>query len=124
MVYFWVIPCQTESVQSICWLKPTTLPRIATLIFVIAGLLHFFFPSGTAEFDVKFSLRMGLFFGISVVGLIAMHFIGFVIAAPLLVLVIMLLIGERRPLWLFASIVFLPALIWFCVDCLLNKPLP
>jgi putative tricarboxylic transport membrane protein len=48
----------------------------------------------------------------------------FLIAAPLLVMVLMLLIGERRPLWLATGIVLVPLGIWSCIELLLNQPLP
>jgi len=119
----WIIPNHTEIADS-GWLKPATLPQITSIIIIIAGAIHFVFPTGKAEFDVGFSKRVGLFFVISTIGLYLMSLIGFILAAPLLVLVIMIMIGERRPLWLASGIILLPALIWFCVDFLLNRPLP
>lgn len=123
ILFFWVIPNHTEPADSV-WLKPATLPNITSIIIIIAGAIHFIFPTGKAEFGVAFSLRVGLFFVISSMGLYLMSLIGFILAAPLLVLVIMIIIGERRPLWLVAGIILLPASIWFCVDFLLNRPLP
>ena len=123
ILLFWVIPHQTEAVDY-GWLKPATLPKISAIIIVISGLIHFIFPTGKADFDVAFSLRVGLFFVISCIGLYLMNLIGFVLAAPILIVVIMMMIGERRPLWLVSGIILLPASIWFCVSFLLNKPLP
>lgn len=123
VLLFWIIPAQTEVLDS-GWLNPTTLPRITAVIIILAGLFHLVFPSGTAEFDVAFSFRMGLFFIITSAGIYLMDLIGFIIVAPLLVLVIMMMIKERRPLWLAMGVILLPALIWFCVDFLLDKPLP
>ena len=48
---------------------------------------------------------------------------GFLIAAPVLVLVLMLVIGERRPLWLFAGIVLVPLGIWSSIELLLKGSL-
>lgn len=123
ILLLWIIPSQTEIADS-GWLKPATLPKITSIFIIIAGLIHFIFPTGKAEFDVKVSLRVCLFFVISAIGLYLMGLIGFVIAAPILILVIMLMIKERRLFWLTAGIILLPATIWFCVDFLLNKPLP
>ncbi|MCF6246283.1 MAG: tripartite tricarboxylate transporter TctB family protein [Desulfobacula sp.] len=120
---FWIIPHQTEIVDS-GWLKPATLPKITSIFIIIAGMLHFIFPTGKAEFDIEFSLRVGLFFVISTIGLYLMNLIGFIMATPILISVIMAMIKERRPFWLIAGILLLPASIWFCVDFLLNKPLP
>ncbi len=123
VILFWIIPAQTEVLDS-GWLNPTTLPRITAVIIIIAGLFHLISPAGTAEFNVAFSFRMGLFFIITSAGIYLMDLIGFIIVAPLLVLVIMMMIKERRPLWLAMGVILLPALIWFCVDFLLDKPLP
>jgi len=119
----WVIPSQTE-IADFGWLKPATLPKISAVIIIITGLIHVIIPTGKAEFDVAFSLRVGQFFLVSCIGLYLMHLIGFVFAAPLLISVIMIMIGERRPLWLISGIILLPAAIWLCVDLLLNRPLP
>ncbi|MBU2648214.1 tripartite tricarboxylate transporter TctB family protein [bacterium] len=123
ILFFWVIPHHTEPAD-VGWLKPATLPNITAIMIIITGATHFVFPTGKATFDAAFSLRVGLFFIIGVIGLFLMDLIGFTIAAPLLVLTLMLIIGERRPLWLVSGVVLLPASIWLCVDFLLNRPLP
>lgn len=123
LLFYWIIPYQTETMES-GWVKPTTLPRITAIIMIIAGLIHFIFPKGKVDFKVKFSLRVGLFFVISAIGLYLMDRFGFVLIAPALILVIMILIGERRPVWLISGIILLPSIIWCCVDLLLDKPLP
>jgi len=69
-------------------------------------------------------VRAGLFFVISLAGLFLMYHLGFLIAAPLLIMFLMLLIGERRPLWLFAGIVLIPLAMWSSVELLLKRPLP
>lgn len=123
VLLLWIIPHQTE-IADFGWLKPATLPKVTSIVIIIAGLIQFILPTGEAEFDVKLSLRVGLFFVISVIGLYLMSLIGFIIATPILLLIIMVMIKERRPFWLAAGILILPASIWFCVDFLLNKPLP
>jgi putative tricarboxylic transport membrane protein len=123
VIYFWIIPYQTEAMDS-GWLKPTTLPRITAVIMIISGVIHFIAPTGKADFDVRFSLRVGLFFVTSAIGLYLMGKFGFEFIAPTLILVIMILIGERRPVWLISGIVLLPLAIWCCVHLLLGKPLP
>ena len=123
ILLFWIIPHHTELVGD-TWLEPTTLPRATSITIMICGLLHFVFPTGKAEFDLAFTGRVTLFLIISIIGLYLMQVVGFLIAAPILVLVLMVLIGERRPLWLISGIILLPASIWFCVDFLLDRPLP
>ena len=123
ILLFWIIPNQTESV-AFGWLNPNTLPNIMTIIIIILGLFHFILPSGKAEFDIKLALRIGLFFTITMASLYFMTVVGFLIAAPTMVMIVMILIGERRWLWLISSIVLGPAAIWAAVALLLNRPLP
>ena len=123
ILLFWIIPRHTETVDY-AWLRPTTLPTITAVIVIISSIVHLFFPSGKAEFDIPLALRAGFYFVISLIGLCLMYFAGFLIAAPLLVMVLMLLIGERRPLWLIAGIVLIPLAMWSSIELLLNRPLP
>ncbi len=123
ILLFWIIPRHTETVDY-AWLRPATLPIITAIIVIISSLVHLIFPSGKAEFDVPLALRAILFFTISLIGLFLMHLVGFLIAAPLLVMVLMLLIGERRPFWLIAGIVLIPLAMWSSIELLLNRPLP
>jgi putative tricarboxylic transport membrane protein len=123
ILLFWIIPRHTETVDY-AWLRPATLPIITTVIVIISSIVHFIFPSGKAQFDVPLALRAGVFFVISLAGLLLLHLVGFLIAAPLLVMVLMLLIGERRPLWLIAGIGLTPLAMWSSIELLLNRPLP
>ncbi|MGD9286697.1 MAG: tripartite tricarboxylate transporter TctB family protein [Desulfobacterales bacterium] len=123
ILLFWIIPQHTETVD-FAWLRPATLPVITIVIVIISSIVHLIFPSGKAEFDLALALRASLFFVISLIGLGLMYFVGFLIAAPLLVMVLMLLIGERRPLWLIAGIVMIPLAMWSSIVLLLNRPLP
>jgi putative tricarboxylic transport membrane protein len=123
ILLFWMIPHHTETVDS-GWLKPATLPKIAAGIIIAAGLIHFIFPRGTAQMDLPAAGRALLFFVIAVAGLWLMHLTGFIITAPVLMLVLMLKIGEKRWQWLLTGVIFMPAFIWFCVDFLLKRPLP
>ena len=123
ILLFWIIPRHTETVDS-AWLRPATLPIITVVIILISSIVHLIFPTGKAEFDVSLALRAGLCFIISLAGLLLMHHAGFLIAAPLMIMALMLLIGERRPLWLFAGIIVIPLAMWSSVVLLLNRPLP
>jgi putative tricarboxylic transport membrane protein len=123
VLLFWIIPQHTETVDY-AWLRPATLPIITAVIVIISSIVHLIFPSGKAEFDAPLALRAGLYFVISLIGLFLMYFTGFLIAAPLMVMAIMLLTGERRPLWLIAGIVLIPLAMWSSVVLLLNRPLP
>ena len=123
ILLFWIIPRHTETVDY-AWLRPATLPIITAVIVIISSIVHLIFPSGKAEFDVPLALRAGLYFVISLIGLCLMYFVGFLIAAPLLVMALMLMVGERRPLWLITGIVLIPLAMWSSIVLLLNRPLP
>ena len=122
ILLFWIIPRHTETVDY-AWLRPATLPVITVVIVIVSSIVHLIFPSGKAEFDVALALRAGLFFVISLLGLCLMYFVGFLIAAPLLIAVLMLSIGERRPLWLAAGVVLVPLGIWSAIELLLKRSL-
>ena len=123
ILLFWIIPNHTETVDS-GWLRPATLPNITTIVIIIMGLIQLVFPSGKETFEITLFLRLSVFFVISLFALYLMHLLGFLVAAPILVLVLMIIIGERRLLWLVSGIVFIPAAIWVAVDILLDRPLP
>ncbi len=122
ILFFWIIPRHTETVDY-GWLRPATLPNVTAVIVIVASIIHALFPSGKAEFDGLLAMRAGLFFVISLAGLFLMHHVGFLIAAPLLIMVLMLLIGERRPLWLATGVVLVPLGIWSAIELLLKRSL-
>ena len=122
ILLFWIIPRHTEPVDY-GWLRPATLPNVTAIVVIISSIIHIIFPSGQAEFDGQLAMRAGLFFMISLAGLFLMHHVGFLIAAPLLVTVLMLLVGERRPLWLATGIVLVPLGIWSAIELLLKRSL-
>lgn len=123
ILLFLIIPNQTEAVDY-GWLKPATLPTITAVIITLAGILHAIFPKGGVELELSSMLRAFLILFIGVLGLCLMKYAGFIVAAPLLMLVLMSVIGERRWQWLLVGIILLPGFIWFCVDYLLKRPLP
>ena len=122
ILLFWIIPRHTETVDY-GWLRPATLPNVTAIIVIVASIIHVIFPSGKAEFDGPLAMRAGLFFVISLASLFLMHHVGFLIAAPLLIAVLMLSIGERRPLWLAAGVVLVPLGIWSAIELLLKRSL-
>jgi len=122
ILLFWIIPRHTEPVDY-GWLRPATLPNVTAIVVIISSIIHVIFPSGKTEFDGQLAMRAGLFFMISLAGLFLMHHVGFLIAAPLLVTVLMLLVGERRPLWLATGIGLVPLGIWSAIELLLKRSL-
>lgn len=119
----WIIPGHTEAVEY-GWLGPATLPDIAAAIIILAGGIHFIFPRGKAKLEFTSAWRAGLFLGLGIFSIWLMDKIGFLATAPFFMLVLMLAVGERRWKWLIIGSLGLPAVIWFCVDFLLKRPLP
>jgi putative tricarboxylic transport membrane protein len=123
LLLFWIIPNHTETVD-FGWLRPATLPSIMSIIMVITGLLHFIIPTGKAELDGALTLRFTLIFVLCLGALFLMRHIGFIYVAPALALIVMLMIGERRPLWLFTGIILAPVSLWAVVVFVLKRSLP
>ena len=123
LLLFWIIPQHTETVDY-GWLRPATLPIIPTVIVILTSIIHVLLPSGTVDFDVSLALRAGLIFVISLSGLFLIHLAGFLVAAPILMAVLMIVIGERRPIWLITGIVLIPLAMWSTIELLLKRPLP
>jgi len=92
VLLFWIIPRHTEAVDS-GWLRPATLPTITAVIVIVTSIIQVLFPTGKVEFDVKAAVRAGFFFAISLLSVYLMHIAGFLIAAPVMIAVLMLLIG-------------------------------
>jgi putative tricarboxylic transport membrane protein len=123
LLVFWIIPQHTETVDY-GWLRPATLPIITTVIVILTSIIHILLPSGKVDFDMSLALRAGLIYLISLSGLFLIHLAGFLVAAPILMAALMLVIGERRPLWLITGIVLIPLAMWSAIELLLKRPLP
>ena len=119
----WIIPAHTETVEQ-GWMRPQTIPDICAVLLIALGLLHAVLPTGVVILRPKETLRVLMFAFAAGIGLWAMDQFGFLLAAPVLALIVMLLVGERRPVWLGAGAVALPVAIWFAVVVLLERTLP
>lgn len=103
------------------WMRPRTLPTICAVALILLGLALAFFPSG--QMPPGNHLRAVFIMGVLALALVGFAYGGFLIAAPLLMAVLMLVSGERRPLWLFIGVATVPLLIWFVVTIILGRPL-
>jgi len=123
LLILWLTPNYTET-SDFGWLKPATLPNILSVIMILAGLLQTFAPTGKAELDWPLTLRFSLIFALCLLALLLMKYFSFILVAPTLALVITLLIGERRPLWMFVGIILMPTTLWALVVFVLERSLP
>lgn len=123
LLYAVIVPWQADAV-GYGFLRPRTMPRIAAVVIGVCGLILMIRPPGDARPGRFRWGRAALFAGVLVAGLWAMSHLGFLLVAPPLALAVMLLAQERRPLWLVLGAAGVPALIWFAVAVLLDRPLP
>ncbi len=123
LLIFWIIPHHTETTD-FGWLKPATLPNILSIVMVILGLVHFCFPTGKADLDGPLTLHVILMLILCLTALFLMKYIGFIYVAPVLALVVMGLIGERRPIWLVTGVILAPVSLWAVVVFVLKRSLP
>lgn len=123
LLYFVIIPAQIGS-SSDSWVRPNTIPNAVSVMMAVCGTLLMIKPTkqrGQNTADFIFAL---MYFALIALGLFVMSHIGFVYTAPFIALIIMLLIGERRIVWLASGVVVLPFVIWVLVAQLLERSLP
>jgi len=122
VLYFVVNPAFIE-IEEGNSLAPDTLPNLVSVLIAVCGALLMLRPTKHQVQDARFFLRAGLFVVILGVAVYAISHFGFFVVGPILALVMMLVIGERRWLVLVAGTVGVPAFIWFFVTVLLDRSL-
>lgn len=123
LLMFVVIPLQTEVVDS-GRMQPRSLPEAMALVIAVAGLILALRPRGAVDFQWRRAARAALYLALVSAGVYGISLFGYEAVAPPLALVMMLLIGERRPLWLVIGVAGIPFIIWLAVPVLLDRPLP
>ena len=116
-----IIPDHIEAIED-SGLQPATIPKAVAWVLLVVGSIHTLFPSGDTPFDRRETLRAALFLAIVSGSVTLMSFVGFVYVAPVMVLAIMLVMGERRWFVLCAAVV--PIGIWAMLKFWLERPLP
>lgn len=118
-----VIPDQVETVDY-GWVRPGTLPNLLALALLILGLLQAALTPDPTRLELPPAARAAGYLGLAAGAVWAMGRLGFPWVAPAMVLAVMLLAGERRPLWLAIGALVLPGLVWLVVVPLLGRTLP
>ncbi|SFR13306.1 tripartite tricarboxylate transporter TctB family protein [Poseidonocella sedimentorum] len=122
-LFFLVIPEYVEDPQG-GNLSPRTMPYVTAWVLAVCGGLLMLRPTNHAAPDAGFFLKAAAYVVVLGGSIYAMSLVGFLYVSPVLALIVMLMIGERRPLWLGVGVVLMPAAIWFLVTQLLERGLP
>lgn len=120
---FAVIPAQTETVDY-GRMAPATFPTVIAGILALFAAIHVAAPTGTAEVAAGDAARAALILALGGGALWLMGRWGYLLVAPALCALLMVILRERRPLWLAISVVGVPGVIWLIVDKLLGRALP
>ncbi len=106
-------------------LDPSLFPRISGWMFLVLGALLFAFPGdGKMAIPLANIVRMGTAVAAMALTALAMQYIGFFFAAIALMTVVVILVAEKRPLWVAVAIGFIPAFVWTLFEIVLERPLP
>ena len=122
-LYFLVIPTFVEQVEG-GNIQPDTIPNAVSIVLAVSGLLLMLKPTMHQIQPARHFLAAAIYMMILGTATYAMTQFGFVYVAPFLALLIMLKIGERRPLWLSIGVIGMPTLIWVLVTQVLDRGLP
>ena len=124
LLWLVIIPDQVDE-ASYGWMRPRTLPLVATTAMGLFGALLIIFaapkPVPTSGLP---GLRTAAVVAVVAIAIGATGLFGFLIVSPALALVASLLCGERRWPWLLAGVAVVPSTIWLIVSVLLSRPLP
>lgn len=118
-----VIPNHTEAVDY-GWVRPQTVPMLCGIALVLLGALQAVLPGGRADLSVREVARVALFVALTAGALFVMDRFGYLAGAAILALLVMLVVGERRPGWIALGAVAAPVVIWSIAVPLLGRVLP
>lgn len=119
-----VIPVQTETVYPDGSIPPEVLPMFYAAMIGLFGAALACQHEEARALDLRQAAKTAVFFLLAMAGVLAMKHFGFLLAAPALALVLLWLVGERRPLWLALGGFAGPLLIWTVFEVLLGRLLP
>ncbi|MWB78698.1 hypothetical protein GLS40_11725 [Pseudooceanicola sp. 216_PA32_1] len=105
--------------------SPQLFPRLGAWILLIFGLAQVVLTRTTSELPGKRVLGRYALVSAMLVGMVwLMEHFGFVIGAMAMTGTLMLVVYERRPLWLLVAVIAVPVSLWFIFEILLERPLP
>ncbi|MGZ9811643.1 tripartite tricarboxylate transporter TctB family protein [Pseudoroseicyclus sp. H15] len=105
--------------------SPRLFPQIGAWIMLLGGVAQAIFASGTSSLPP--AREVGRFALVSVLTLgmvVLMEMFGYLVGAIALIAILMFVVNERRPLWIFVAVVAVPVGVWLFFEKLLDRPLP
>lgn len=123
VVIAFIIPSQVEQVESI-GMEPKTFPSILAWGLVFFGIIQLLFSrADDAKVDKKILLRVFVLCGILALFVYASTYVRFIYLAPVLAIVLMRMMGEKRLFWLGLGAVGTPLTIWLLIGVVLGRQL-
>ena len=122
----WGIPENVRSVPGIfVYPNPALFPQIAAVLLVGLGVMQMAFTKTNADVPSfrKFALFMAVA-GATLLAMVGIRAFGYLPVAIALMVLICLITGERRPLWLATVVIGLPVGTWLFFEQILSRPLP
>lgn len=122
----WGIPANVKTVPGIfVYPNPALFPQIAAVLMIALGFMQMVFTKTDADVP---SLRKFLLFlavaGATLLAMLGIRVFGYLPVAFALMVLVCVITGERRPVWLATVVVGLPIGIWLLFEQVLNRPLP
>lgn len=118
-----VIPAQTQPVHYGAT-TPSLFPSIGAALVGIGGLWLILLPDRTRTVDLRPLARNAGVAALASLGFAGIQWIGYLWTAPVLTIVLTLMVGQRRPLWLSLGGVAAPVALWALFALVLQRPLP
>ncbi|MGV0816621.1 tripartite tricarboxylate transporter TctB family protein [Martelella sp. AMO21009] len=122
----WGIPDNVKTVPGIfVYPNPALFPQLAAALLVALGVMQMVFTKTNA--DVPSFARIALFLavaGATLVAMVGIRAFGYLPVAIALMILICIITGERRPLWLATVVIGLPVGTWLFFEQILSRPLP
>lgn len=104
---------------------PSLFPRIAGSMLLVLGVLQVVFARAGGDVPSWRELaRLALLIALMSAATFVMPIIGFMPSMMLLMAAAILVVFERRPLWIVVTVCGLPAFAWFVFEEVLKRPLP
>lgn len=123
-LFLYMIPANVKSVPGSVF-SPSLFPNIAAWMIIVLGVVQIL--STPTKIDLppaREVLRLLLVDGLALATLFLMEHVGYIPAAIALMVAVVLMVYERRPLWIVVTVLALPLGIWAFFEVLLSRPLP